>query len=102
MPNGIHRTTANSLPAGLPLHSPAMMIPILMVWLYFALLVSAMQWPNVFSMLLTFLLLGTVPVFMLYRLLVLKRQQNQLAKTEDIQSVHAGMRNPDQQDSGKD
>ena len=78
------------------------MIPILMVWLYFALLVSAMQWPNVFSMLLTFLLLGTVPVFMLYRLLVLKRQQNQLAKTEDIQSVHTGMRNPDQQDSGKD
>lgn len=79
-----------------------MMIPILMVWLYFALLASAMQWPNVFSMLLTFLLLGTVPVFMLYRLLVLKRQQNQLAQTEDSRSVHPGVREPDQQNPGKD
>jgi len=79
-----------------------MMIPILMVWLYFALLVSAMQWPNVFYMLLTFLLLGSVPVFMLYRLLVLKRQQNQAAQTEEVQSVHPGMRNPDQQNPGKD
>jgi hypothetical protein len=100
--NGTHLTAADSLPAELPLHFPAMMIPILMVWLYFALLVSAMQWPNLFSMLLTFLLLGSVPVFMLYRLLVLKRQQNQLAKAEEIQSVHPGMRNPDQQNPGKD
>ena len=79
-----------------------MMIPILMVWLYFALLASAMQWPNIFSMLLTFLVLGSVPVFMLYRLFVLKRRQNQTAQTEDLKSVHPGMRNPDQQNPGKD
>jgi preprotein translocase subunit YajC len=79
-----------------------MMIPVLMVWLYFALMISVMQWPNVLSMILTFVLLGAIPVFMLYRLLVLKRKQNRSHRNEPGQSVHTGMGNINQQNPGKD
>lgn len=98
------RLIPDSLTVGLPLHFPLMMIPIVMVWLYFALLVSAMQWPNILSMLVTFVLLGTVPVFMLFRLLMQKRLQNRLNQhgTDGSMNMHSGVGNIDQQNPGKD
>lgn len=78
------------------------MIPVLMVWLYFALMISVMQWPNVMSMILTFVLLGGIPVFMLYRLFVLKRKQNRPHRNEPGKSMHAGMGKIDQQNPGED
>lgn len=79
-----------------------MMIPVLMVWLYFALMISVMQWPDVLSMMLTFVLLGAIPIFMLYRLLMLKRKQYRPTRNDPDQSMHSGMGNIDQQNPGED
>jgi len=79
-----------------------MMIPLLMVWLYFAMLASAMQWPDISSMLITFAVVGFVPVFMLYRLLIAKRRQPGGTEVSAQQSVHPRVSSVDQQDAGED
>lgn len=79
------------------------MIPVLMVWLYFALLFSLMQWPNRFAMLISFVLLGAPPLFLLYRLLVVKRKQQRLTAVENEEntnSVQVGVREVNNDDAG--
>jgi len=77
------------------------MIPVLMVWLYFALLISVMQWPNVLSMLFSFVFLAGIPLFMLYRLLVAKRRNSRGGGDKAGESVHPGMGEVDQENSGE-
>jgi len=77
-----------------------MMIPVLMVWLYFAMLVSAMQWPDIHSMIIYFILLGFIPVFMLYRLLIAKRRSRQ-GNDKPGSSMHVGVSEVNQHNTGE-
>lgn len=60
-----------------------------MIWLYFALLVSAMQWPNVVSMILWLVFLGGPPLALLIRLLARHRAQRRAI--DQRQSVQRGV-----------
>lgn len=78
------------------------MIPVLMVWLYFALLISAMQWPDKILMLVWLVLLAGPPLFMLYRILASKRNQANHAGDAESQSVQTRMSKVDHDNTGKD
>jgi hypothetical protein len=77
------------------------MIVAIMVWLYFALLISVMQWPNKLAMLTSFVLLATPPLFLLYRVFVARRKSGNDPAEDGVKpSVQAGVGNVDRQDAG--
>jgi len=78
------------------------MIPFLMVWLYFALLISVLQWPNKLSMLVSLVLLAGPPLFLLYRILVAKRKQAGSTFSPENESVQTRMGKVDHDDAGED
>lgn len=77
------------------------MIAFLMIWLYFGLLFTVMQWPSKIAMVTSFVFLVGPPLFLLYRLLVAKRKQRQAPETQP-ESVQIGMREENNQDPDKD
>ena len=80
------------------------MVPILMVWLYLALIFSVSQLPDKVAVLTTFIITGSIPLFMMFRILTGKRNLKRVARTGESpdSSVETGVSNVNHDHSGKD
>ena len=82
------------------------MVPILMVWLYLALIFSVSQLPDKVAMLTTFVITGAIPLFLMFRILTGKRDRERQARVETkelpVASVQVGVRDENHQHAGKD
>lgn len=58
------------------------MLIALIVWIYLALLIAIMQWPGILSMLLTFVLLGALPVAFLAMTMTRGKQLNAIRQQQ--------------------
>lgn len=77
------------------------MIAFLMIWLYFGLLFTVMQWPAKIAMITSFVFLVGPPLLLLYRVLASKRNQRRTPGAT-AGSVQVGMREENDQDPEKD
>jgi len=80
------------------------MVPILMVWLYLALVFSIIQLPDKVAMLTTFTLTGSIPLLMMYRILTGKRKLNRVKRSEESpnSSMQIGVSDENNEHAGKD
>ncbi len=58
------------------------MLIALIVWIYLALLIAIMQWPSIVSMVVTFVLLGVVPVAFLAMAMTRGKQLNAIRQQQ--------------------
>lgn len=58
------------------------MLIALVVWIYLALLIAILQWPSILSMVLTFVLLGVVPVVFLAMAMTRGKQLNAIRQQQ--------------------
>ena len=77
----------------------------LLIWIYSAALIAIFQWPDILSMIITFVLLGALPLILLIVLVArgkrineIRRQQRVRRDADKAMSVHGRVSNVDNQD----
>lgn len=85
------------------------MLITLIVWIYLALLIAIFQWPDVLSMALTFLIIGTIPMVFLFLMMTRGkrlghvRQQQRARRDADLAaSVKSGVGKIDNEHTSED
>lgn len=80
------------------------MIPLVMVWLYLAIIISVAQWPDKIAMIVTFALSGTIPLFLLFRILTGERNRRRQLHSRESPgaSVQGGVGDVNHKHSGED
>ncbi len=79
----------------------------LLIWIYGAALIAIFQWPDILSMIITFLLLGAIPLTLLIvtitrgkRLDVIRQKQRARRDADRATSVQGSVGKVDNQNSG--
>ena len=84
------------------------MLIALVVWIYSAALIAIFQWPDILSMIITFLVLGAIPTGMLILIITrgkqldhIRQRQRDRRDADRAQSVQGGVGKVDDEHTGE-